>query len=106
MLTRSCSTENSGVCTPATTSPCGPYFAAQARTYGSVRSQLTHVNVQKSTRTTLPRSPAAVSGAELIQALAPSKDASAPSTGRRLADSVIVVTSLEDGESRGALIPA
>ena len=33
---------NSGVCTPITTSPCR-YFCAQARTYGSVRSQLMHV---------------------------------------------------------------
>ena len=34
------------------------YFAAHARTKASVRSQLMQVYVQKSTRTTLPRSSA------------------------------------------------
>src|SRR6185436_14796006 len=49
--------------------------AAHARTYGSVRSQLMQVYVQKSTRTTLPRSSAAVSRGELSQAVAPSSEA-------------------------------
>jgi hypothetical protein len=35
-----------------------------------VRIQLMHVNVQKSMRTTLPRSPAGESGMELIHAVA------------------------------------
>ena len=39
MLSTFSSNENSGVCTPMTTSPCSLYRAAQARTYGSVRSQ-------------------------------------------------------------------
>src|SRR4051794_7312579 len=43
----------------------------QARTYGSVRSQLIHVSVQKSTRTTCPRSSAGPSGAELSHSVAP-----------------------------------
>src|SRR3954452_15799168 len=37
--------------------------------YGSVRSQLMQVSVQKSTRTTRPRSPAGSSGSELSQAV-------------------------------------
>src|SRR5499427_8092551 len=44
--------------------------------YGSVRSQLMQVYVQKSTRTTFPRSDAAVSGGELSQSFARSSDAS------------------------------
>jgi hypothetical protein len=36
-----------------------------ARTYGSWRSQLMHVSVQKLTMTTLPRSSAGPSGSEL-----------------------------------------
>ena len=56
-LSMSRSKPNSGVWTPMTVRPAAPYFAAQARTYGSVRSQFTHVYVQKSTRTTRPLSP-------------------------------------------------
>jgi hypothetical protein len=48
-------------------------FAAHARTKASVRSQLMQVYVQKSTRTTLPRSPAGVRGKEFNQPVAPSK---------------------------------
>src|SRR4029453_10542321 len=54
-LSTSRSNGNSGVWTPTTTNPCSSYFSAHARTYASVRSQLMHVYVQKSTRTTLPR---------------------------------------------------
>src|SRR5437016_7998080 len=68
------SNENSGVCTPMTTSPCSLYRAAHARTYGTVRSQLMHVYVQKSTRTTLPCRSAAVSGGELSHAVAPTRE--------------------------------
>src|SRR5207247_6932181 len=38
----------------------------------SVRSQLMHVYVQKSTSTTFPRRPSGVSGSELSQPVAPS----------------------------------
>src|SRR5215467_11071515 len=96
-LARSFSTENSGVWTPMTTRPRSLYFAAHARTYGSVRSQLTHVYVQKSTTTTLPRRPSGVSGGELIQAVAPVKGASSPSFGSRIAEVTICGTSLDDG---------
>ena len=41
-FSKSYSKENSGVCTPITRS-CFLYFSDQARTYGSVRSQLMHV---------------------------------------------------------------
>src|SRR3954462_13881624 len=64
------SNSNSGEWTPITTNPCCWYFSAQARTYGSVRRQLMHVYVQKSTRTTFPRRADAVSGDELSQAFA------------------------------------
>jgi hypothetical protein len=43
VLSTSFSNGNSGECTPMTTSPGSLYLAAQARTYGSVRSQLTYV---------------------------------------------------------------
>ena len=56
-----------------TTSPRSRYFAAHARTKASVRSQLMQVYVQKSTRTTLPRSSAGVRGDEFSQPVAPSK---------------------------------
>ena len=49
------------------------YFAAHARTKASVRSQLMQVYVQKSTRTTIPRSRAGVRGDEFGQPVAPSK---------------------------------
>src|SRR4249920_1182389 len=74
-LSTSSSNENSGVCTPTTTSPCSLYLAAHARTYGTVRSQLMQVYVQKSTRTTLPCRSAAVTGGELSQAVAPPSEA-------------------------------
>src|SRR4051812_20204747 len=78
-LSMLCSKENSGVCAPITTRPCSAYLSAHARTYGSWRSQLTHVYVQKLTSTTLPRRPAVVSGAELSQSLAPSSCGILPS---------------------------
>jgi hypothetical protein len=78
----SCSTSNSGVCTPTTTSPCSAYVSANARTYGSVRNQLMHVNVQKSTATTLPASASASIGSELSNVVAPSKPGSRLSIGR------------------------
>src|SRR5437016_3543872 len=74
-LSMSSSNVNSGVCTPMKTNPCLLYRAAHARTYGSVRSQLMQVYVQKSTRTTLPCRSAAVSGGELSQAVAPPSEA-------------------------------
>src|SRR3954451_20540101 len=74
-LSMSSSNENSGVCTPMTTNTCSLYRAAQARTYGTVRSQLINVYVQKSMRTTLPCSAAAVSGGELSQPVAPRSEA-------------------------------
>src|SRR4051812_50206462 len=76
------SNENSGVCTPMTTNPCSLYRAAHARTYGSVRSQLMHVYVQNSTRTTLPCRSAAVSGGEFSQAGAPPSEAKSLALGR------------------------
>src|SRR2546430_1038605 len=72
---------NSGVWTPITTRLLPPYFSAQARTYGNVRSQLTQVKVQKSTRTTFPRRSAGDNGSELSHAVAPANEASPPSTG-------------------------
>src|SRR6266404_2561407 len=74
-LSRSCSKSNSGVCAPITTRPCSRYLASQARRYGSVRSQLTQVYVQKSTSTTLSRRPSAVSGGELSHVVALRSDA-------------------------------
>src|SRR5213593_1955710 len=72
-LGRSCSNENSGVCTPMTTNPASLYFAAQLLTYGIGRSELIHVYVQKSISTTLPRSAFAFSGLELSHPTAPPK---------------------------------
>ena len=54
-----------------TTSPSLRYSRDHARTYGSWRSQLMHVHVQKFTRTTWPRSSAGPSGSELSHAVAP-----------------------------------
>src|SRR6476646_8853170 len=82
MLSTLCSNPNSGVWTPRTVRPASAYFAAHARTYGSVRSQLTQVYVQKSTRTTRPRSASGFNGSELSQPVAPSNDGRRPSTGR------------------------
>ena len=48
----------------------------------SVRSQLMQVYVQKSTRTTLPRRSAAMSGGELSHPVAPSKPGRRPSEGK------------------------
>src|SRR5690349_14241574 len=83
-FSRSPSNSNSGVCTPTTASPFAAYLSAHARTYGSERSQLMHVYVPKLTRTTRPRSAAAVSGTAFNQAVAPSKPGSSPSTGYSL----------------------
>src|SRR5215831_3718680 len=75
------SNANSGACTPMTTRPWLRYLSAQARTYGSERRQLMQEYVQKSTSTTLPRRPSAVSGAELSHSTAPDSDGIVPSTG-------------------------
>jgi hypothetical protein len=42
-LSTLCSMLNSGVCTPTTTKPCGPFVSAHARMYGSVLIQLMNV---------------------------------------------------------------
>src|SRR4051794_16187684 len=78
-LSRLCSKENSGVCTPTTTRPLSLYLSAHARTYGSVRSQFTQVNVQNWTRTTLPRRLSGVSAGEFSQAVAPFREGRLPS---------------------------
>src|SRR5262245_13403470 len=56
---------NSGACTPMTTNPNGAYSRFHVLTYGAVRIQLMQVYSQKSTSTTFPRNPSAVSGGEL-----------------------------------------
>src|SRR3954465_14114302 len=61
-LDGSCSNANSGVCTPTIVNPRERYSASHAFTCGSVRRQLTHEYVQKSTSTTRPRSDAIVNG--------------------------------------------
>src|SRR4051812_40089759 len=91
----SCSNENSGVWTPMTTNPSSRYASDQARTYGSWRSQLMHVHVQKFTRTTWPRSSAAVMGSELSQTAARSR----PSSGWD--DNVLDVRHIAVGGRRG-----
>ena len=82
MLSRSRSNENSGVWMPIVTSPSDRYRSSHARTYGSDRSQLMHVYVQKSATMTFPRRPSGVSGSELSHAVAPENDGSHPSAGR------------------------
>src|SRR5215213_1379962 len=72
---------NSGVCTPITTRPCSLYLRAHARTYGTERSQLMHVYVQKLMRTTRPLREAAVNGGELSHPVAPRNDGNLPSMG-------------------------
>src|SRR4051794_10922802 len=67
----SCSNENSGVWTPTTTSPSSAYACDHARTYGSWRSQLMHVHVQKFTSTTRPPNSAGPSGSDLSHSVAP-----------------------------------
>src|SRR5581483_1813796 len=57
-----CSNANSGVCTPTITRPRSWYAAHHAFRCGSVRRQLMHEYVQKSTSTTLPRNPWSASG--------------------------------------------
>src|SRR5215218_4175029 len=54
-----------------TTNPSFRYACDQARTYGSWRSQLMQVSVQKFTRTTRPRSAAGSSGSDPIHSVAP-----------------------------------
>jgi hypothetical protein len=54
---------------------------SQARTYGSGRSQLMQVYVQKLTTTTFPRQASAVCGGELSQSFAPPRDGKRPSAG-------------------------
>ena len=65
---------NSGVWTPITISPSSRYARDHARTYGSWRSQLMHVSVQKFTSTTWPRSSAGASGSEPTHPVAPSSE--------------------------------
>src|SRR4029079_2062640 len=81
-LSTSRSNGNSGVWTPTTTSPSA-YFSDHARQYASVRSQLMHVYVQKSTSTTFPRRASLVSGGELSQPVAPSNPGRWPSMASR-----------------------
>src|SRR3954447_11464016 len=68
---RSCSNENSGVWTPTTISPSSRYAFDHARTYGSWRSRLVHVSVQKFTSTTWPRSSAGPRGGGGPHSVAP-----------------------------------
>jgi hypothetical protein len=49
-----------------------------------------HAEVQKSTRTTLPRRPAVVSGGELSHSVAPASDGIDPSTGNWTAAGCVV----------------
>src|SRR5580765_6286487 len=82
-LARSCSNENSGVCTPITTRPESRYFAAQLLMYGCGRSELMQVYVQKDTSTTLPCKEARPRDGELSQPTAPSKSGARPSSDGR-----------------------
>ena len=84
-LSATCSKANSGVWTPSTTSPRSRYVRSQAFTCGSVRRQLMHEYVQKSTRTTLPRSCSSVSGSLLIQCESPASSGAAPKSRRTTA---------------------
>src|SRR2546425_10514472 len=93
-LSRSCSKSNSGVCAPITTRPCSRYLASQARRYGSVRSQLTQVYVQKSTATTLPRRPSAVSGGEFSHVVAWRSDANPVSVAVSIPSRAFVARSM------------
>ena len=74
----SCSNANSGVWTPTITSPFGWYVAHHAFRCGSVRRQLMQEYVQKSIRTTLPRSAASVWGLELIHCWTPRNSGAGP----------------------------
>src|SRR2546426_12630527 len=103
-LSRSCSKPNSGVCAPITTRPCSRYLASQARMYGSVRNQLTHVYVQKSTSTTLPRRPSAVSGGEFSHVVALRSDANPVSVAGSIPKRDLVAPDL--GGSRPAHVGA
>src|SRR6516164_5389362 len=67
---------------PITTRPLSRYFSYHAFTYGNARRQLMHEYVQKSTTTTWPRRPSAVSGGEFSHSVAPSSGGSLPITGR------------------------
>src|SRR4051812_17047824 len=96
----SCSNENSGVCTPSTIKPSSRYAWDQALMYGCVRSQLMHVSVQKSTRTTWPRSPAGSSGSELSQVVAPVSGGMC--TGADIANSVLLGDVSRRGPRRGS----
>ena len=81
--TRRARTRTPGVCTPTITSPALRYFASHASSCGSVRRQLMHEYVQKSTSTTLPRSFCIVSGAELNQRPPPASDGRRAVVGQR-----------------------
>src|SRR5256885_7574052 len=97
----SCSKENSGVWTPITTSPLSPYFFAQARRYGRVRSQLMQVKVQKSTATTLPRKPAGVSGGGFSHAFSPGEGGGVAPIGNFSAPGLSRRTRAASGETSG-----
>jgi hypothetical protein len=70
-----------GVCTPTIVSPAAAYFSCHALRYGSVRSQLTQVYVQKSTSTTRPRRGSDARGSVLSHPVARSNEAKRPSSG-------------------------
>src|SRR6266849_4036419 len=71
MLSRFFSNSNSGLCTPTITSPDVLYLSHHCRRNGTVRWQLMHEYVQKSTSTTLPRSVATLRGGEFSQSTIP-----------------------------------
>src|SRR5271165_1819242 len=79
---RSCSNENSGVCTPITTKPASLYFAAQSLKYGNGRIELMQVYVQKLISATFPRSDLWLNGTELSHPMPPSRSGIAPSSLR------------------------
>jgi hypothetical protein len=74
MPSMSCSNENSGVWNSNDEQPVVAMACDHARTYGSRRSQLMHVSVQKFTSTTWLRSSAGPSCPELTHPVAPSRD--------------------------------
>src|ERR1700749_4132163 len=63
------------------TSPAFAYASFHARSAGSVRSQLMHVNVQKSTSTTLPWRSVGDNGLLFSHSLAPANPGMCPLTG-------------------------
>src|ERR1700734_3154224 len=90
-LETTCSKANSGVCTPTTTKPYLAYLWYHASTWGRVRWQLMHEYVQKSTRTTLPRSAEIESGLPpgvLIQAVICAKFGALPQLTSTVTDAL------------------